>query len=107
MIDTTATQPKNLNDLMEIAVVIKENGDFWLVHDKELPEEPAWAEFDPNTAKLYLVKESGAVRFINVDLTPESCARLKSAETVFLIYMKDGKDLTHINELPVTIQQEH
>lgn len=107
MTDIPSPETQNLGDIMDIAVVIKENGDFWLVHDKELPEEPAWAEFDPNTAKLYLVKESGNIRFINVDLNAESCTRLKSAEAIFLIYMKDGKELFSINELPVTIQHDY
>ena len=96
---------ENLENMMEIAVVVKENGDFWLVHDKPFEEEPGWVEYDPQSRKLSFVTENGHIHGIELNLSDEACRRLNNAETVFLMYMEGGQTLTDVKEIPVTIHE--
>ena len=96
---------KNLTAMMEIAVVVKENGDFWLVHDQEFEETPDWVEYDESSRSLILITDHGNMHEVGLELQPRAYERLKNAKTVFLIYMEEGENLEQIKELPVIVRE--
>ncbi len=91
----------DLSTIMDISIIVKENGDPWIVHDKPFDETPNWVEFDNEDKSIILVTQNGNIHKVDLSLQPLSYQRLLNAKRVFLIFMKDGKTLEEIKELPV------
>ena len=93
-----------LSKLMNISVLVKENGDLWLVYDKLLEEKLEWVEYDNETKTLILVTDKGNMHDIDLKLKPRAYERLLEAKKVFLMFMRDGQTLEQVRELPVTVR---
>ncbi|GEM_PF-4206345 len=95
---------ESLSKLMRISVLIKENGDLWLVYDTEIEEKLEWVEFDSETKTLILVTNKGNMHDIDLKLKPRAYERLLNAKIVFLMFMRNGETLEKIREIPVTVR---
>ena len=89
-----------------IAVVVKENGDFWIVHDRLFEEPPSWAEFYPDERRLVLISETGRAVQVDCELSAEALRRLQQSKTAFLIYMRDGAILEQVSDIPAVVHIE-
>lgn len=94
---------ENLSDMMNISVVVKENGDFWLLHDGQFQEKPDYVEYDPERKSLTIVTDMGNLHAVDLDLSPRAYERLKKAQTVFLMHMEDQEKLNEIVALQVIV----
>jgi hypothetical protein len=64
----TDTVLRPLNDLMKIRLQVNPEGVMILLHEKELPELPRWAEFDMETGRLTLNLFHGKIQDSGITL---------------------------------------
>ena len=88
---------------MQIAVLIKENGDFWFLHDKAFTPQPDYFEIDVERGISTLIDVQGGQHHIDLNFTRESYARLQAGTTAYVMFMPDRRQIQDIHEAPVIV----
>ena len=95
--DTSLTQN------MKISVLIKENGDFWFMHDRPFELQPEYFEIDAERGISTLIDNHGGQHHIDLNFTRESYARLQTGTIAYVMFMPDRKQIQDIHEAPVIV----
>lgn len=92
-----------LTEDMAVDLVVNEEGQVWILHDKPLSGLLKWVEYDAGSAVLNLVFQDGVMQDIGLKVNEKTDECLKKGRNVFVGYMKDGQMLYDFGIVPLTI----
>lgn len=75
---------------MNVDLVVNQDGAVWLVHDRPFAVGLIWAEYDVDSARLYLVGRDGVMVDLGIKIFPETRKFLRKARQLVTLQMKDG-----------------
>lgn len=76
---------------MNVDLVVNPNADVWLIHDRPFPLGLIWAEYDVDTASLYLVARDGKIIDFGMKIFPETRKFMRNARQLFTLRMTNGQ----------------
>lgn len=88
---------------MAVDLVVNDQGQAWILHDKPLTSLLEWAEFDADQGKISLFFQDGIMQEVGLKINEKTADCLKKCQTIFVGYMKDGKRIFDFGILPLTI----
>lgn len=81
----------SLSATMNVDLVVNPNADVWLIHDRPFPLGLIWAEYDVDTASLYLVARDGKIIDFGMKIFPETRKFMRNARQLFTLRMTNGQ----------------
>lgn len=94
----------SLCSTMNVDLVVNPNSSVWLIHDRPFPLGLIWAEYDADTASLYLVARDGKIIDLGMKIFPDTRKYLRHARQLFTMRMKDG-DVDDSYILPLLVRE--
>ncbi len=89
---------------MQADLVVSPEGNVWIVHDRPFPLGLIWAEYDVDTAALYLVARDGRIIDFGMKIFPETRKYLRKARQLVTMRMTNGK-LDDSYTLPLLVRE--
>ncbi len=96
--------PESLEIPNDIGLLVKTNGDFWIVHNNIFSNTPSWAEYEQENEQLFLVWETGETTRLEASFISNTLEKLKKSKTAFFIGMADKTHITSLQEIPVVVR---
>jgi hypothetical protein len=84
-----AQKPKTLSDLMKIALIIHEDGLIWVFHDKKLPDELDWVDFDADENKIYFIGKRGIPMNLGLKMKGNQFENLLNCEFLMAAHVEN------------------
>ncbi|MCB9988207.1 MAG: hypothetical protein H6868_02605 [Rhodospirillales bacterium] len=81
---------KPLVTQMHFDLVVNEQGQAWVLHDKPLPSVLQWVEYDRQESTLTLILQGGKLQNIGMNVEKHIDEYLKDIEQICVAHMKAG-----------------
>jgi len=94
----------SLCSTMNADIVVNQNADVWLVHDRPFLVGLIWAEYDVDSASLYLVGKDGMMIDYGMKIFPETRKLMRKARQLITMRMTDGR-LDDSYTLPLLVRE--
>lgn len=88
---------------MMVDIIINENSDVWILHDKSFTEVVKWAEYDLGDNKLVLVLLSGKMQELGIRIPNEMREYLRYGQKIFLVQMQNKK-IADCGQIPLLVR---
>jgi hypothetical protein len=104
-VDENAMVMPALTSVMKAELVVNEEGNIWILHDKPLSGVLHWIEFDETFRNIVLVMKDGRIQDMGIDVNDDVAAFMEPGKQVFTI-LTDGKIIKDMFMVPVIIRQK-
>jgi hypothetical protein len=78
-----------LKDEMRCGIFTNAKGEILIVHDHELSGYLGWVEYDEADSRLYLVRETGSIQPLGLDIDKAVQKNLRKANTITLAHLSN------------------
>lgn len=94
----------SLASQMGVSLIINENSQVWVVHDKALPDIFAWAEYDSDLSTLTLVYQDGQVQDLGMKIHAPMRDRLLQSRQIYTLLL-EGETFTDCYMMPLLVRE--
>ncbi len=92
----------DITESVKLDLAISENGQVYIFHEKNIPEQVNWAEYDHIAQRIDLITVSGRIQGLGLKINEALQEQICAATRIFVIYMIAGKT-EQIIEIPLVI----
>ena len=87
---------ENLNGQMRCGVFTNDRGEVVFVHDRELPGDIQWVEYDPEKQDFMFIHENGQSQQSGISLSRKTQDNLLKASEIIAVQLKDKQIVSQI-----------
>ncbi len=91
-----------LASCMKVDFLWDDKGGAWILHDKPLSDILKWVDYDPDSGRVTLNTAQGKTQDLGLPVPAAAAGRLKKAEKVTVMLIKDGK-ISDFTSVPINI----
>lgn len=89
---------------MHVELVVNDDAEVWVLHDKPFPAILQWAEYDEESNMLSFVTHDGKVQDLGIIIPEKIADILLDARRVFAMYMPKGQ-IADMGIVPVMVRE--
>lgn len=109
-VDTTPKKPATLAEMMQIGLIMHEDGKIWLFHNKAFPSELQWVEYDGDENTVSFICKGGLAIDLGMPLTPEMSEEWRHAEYMMTSHVEGdvvkGMSLVSVATRKIKLEEE-
>lgn len=88
---------------MDVDLVVKEDGKLYVFHERPLPEQVQWAEYDVDDAALFFVGPEGRIQNLGMTVHKPMRPYMKKAVSLYMVEVGE-KGAKNIYRLPMAVR---
>jgi len=94
----------SLASYMHVELVVNDQSEVWLLHDRPFPAILQWADYDQESGSLEIVTHDGVTRELGMVLPDKVRKLLLKAGKLYVIYMKN-KQMQDFGIIPIMVRK--
>lgn len=91
-----------ITETVALDLSVSSAGEVYIFHQKKIPEQLNWAEYDKEAATISLITKTGRIQDLGIKIEKLMQDKIGNPTRVFIIYVKDQKT-EQILEIPMVI----